>query len=118
MSLERRNKIGFCPSAFLEILTSVYPLSYNAKCRKYVERSNRYGFGQKGKPMYYYPETEMQYILVVRCVKCGNEARGRGGKQASAGKCPMWNLERVEDTGKIANVYYVAQEAESVPQVG
>ena len=66
--------------------------------------------------MYYYLETEMQYILVVRCMKCGNEVRGR--KQASAGKCPMWKLERVGGTGKMANVYYVAQEAESVPLVG
>ena len=30
----------------------------------------------------------------------------------------MWNWEWVEGTGKLANVYYVAQEAESVPQVG
>ena len=39
--------------------------------------------------MHYYLETEMQYILVVRCVKCGNEARG--GKQASA-----WQMSDVE----------------------
>ena len=32
--------------------------------------------------------------------------------------CPMWNWERVEGTGRIANVYYVAQEAGSMLRVG
>ena len=66
--------------------------------------------------MYCYVETEMHYILVVRCMKVETR-RGVGNRRVHS-KCPMWNWEQVEGTGRVTDVYYVAWEAESVLWVG